>query len=111
MAMQTAIQIKGPGKAQIVKDTPMPKLRDDYIIVKTAAVALNPTDWKQIDYLPSPGAIVGCDYSGVVEKVGPAVKHGPHVGDRVMGMVHGSERLILLGNAISFNTDNVFFLL
>lgn len=93
MAMQTAIQIKGPGKAQIVKDTPMPKLRDDYIIVKTAAVALNPTDWKQIDYLPSPGAIVGCDYSGVVERVGPAVKHGPHVGDRVMGMVHGSECL------------------
>ncbi|KAL6797815.1 GroES-like protein [Trichoderma sp. SZMC 28013] len=91
MAMQTAIQIKGPGKAQIVKDTPMPKLRDDYIIVKTAAVALNPTDWKQIDYLPSPGAIVGCDYSGVVEKVGPAVKHGPHVGDRVMGMVHGNN--------------------
>ncbi|KAL6819751.1 GroES-like protein [Trichoderma camerunense] len=91
MAMQTAIQIKGPGKAQIIKDTPMPKLRDDYIIVKTAAVALNPTDWKQIDYLPSPGAIVGCDYSGVVERVGPAVKHGPHVGDRVMGMVHGSN--------------------
>ncbi|KAL7948025.1 GroES-like protein [Trichoderma barbatum] len=91
MATQTAIQIKGPGKAEIVKDSPMPKLRDDYIIVKTAAVALNPTDWKQIDYLASPGAIVGCDYSGVVERVGSAVKHGPHVGDRVMGMVHGSE--------------------
>ncbi|UKZ47826.1 hypothetical protein TrVGV298_002058 [Trichoderma virens] len=91
MSMQTAIQIKGPGKAEIVKDTPMPKLRDDYIIVKTAAVALNPTDWKQIDYLPSPGAIVGCDYSGIVEQVGSAVKHGPRVGDRVMGMVHGSN--------------------
>lgn len=91
MATQTAIQIKGPGKAEIVKDTPMPKLRDDYIIVKTAAVALNPTDWKQIDHLASPGAIVGCDYSGIVERVGSAVKNGPHVGDRVMGMVHGSE--------------------
>jgi NADPH:quinone reductase-like Zn-dependent oxidoreductase len=91
MATQTAIQIKGPGKAEIVTDTPMPKLRDDYIIVKTAAVALNPVDWKQIDHLASPGAIVGCDYSGIVERVGPAVKHGPHVGDRVMGMVHGSE--------------------
>ncbi|KAH6607098.1 zinc-binding oxidoreductase [Trichoderma cornu-damae] len=91
METQTAIQIKGPGKAEIVEDTPMPKLRDDYIIAKTAAVALNPIDWKQIDYLASPGAIVGCDYSGVVERVGSAVKHGPHVGDRVMGMVHGSN--------------------
>lgn len=91
MATQTAIQMKGPGKAEIVTDTPMPRLRDDYIIVKTAAVALNPIDWKQIDDLTCPGAIVGCDYSGVVEQVGPAVKHGPHVGDRVMGMVHGSN--------------------
>lgn len=90
MATQTAIQMKGPGKAEIVTDTPMPKLRDDYIIVKTVAVALNPIDWKQIDDLASPGAIVGCDYSGVVEQVGRAVKHGPRVGDRVMGMVHGS---------------------
>jgi NADPH:quinone reductase-like Zn-dependent oxidoreductase len=88
MATQTAIQMKGPGKAEIVTDTP--KLRDDYIIVRTVAVALNPVDWKQIDDQACPGAIVGCDYSGVVEQVGKAVKHGPHVGDRVMGMVHGS---------------------
>lgn len=94
MATQTAIQMKGPGKAEIVTDTPMPKLRDDYIIVKTVAVALNPVDWKQIDDLTCPGAIVGCDYSGVVEQVGPAVKHGPHVGDRVMGMVHGSMHIL-----------------
>ncbi|KAL7928993.1 GroES-like protein [Trichoderma chlorosporum] len=91
MATQKAVQVKGPGKAEIVEDAPMPKLRDDYIIVKTVAVALNPTDWKQIDHLSSPGAIVGCDYSGIVERVGPAVKHGPRIGDRVMGMVHGSN--------------------
>ncbi|KAH7371307.1 hypothetical protein BKA64DRAFT_553387, partial [Cadophora sp. MPI-SDFR-AT-0126] len=55
-------------------------------IVKTAAVALNPTDWKHIDFLASPGATVGCDYSGTVEQVGAAVTTGLKIGDRVMGL-------------------------
>lgn len=84
-----AITIKAPGEA-VVEDAPIPKLRDDYILVKTAAVALNPTDWKHIDNMASPGAIVGCDYSGVVERVGSRVQNGIHPGDRVAGMIHGS---------------------
>jgi NADPH:quinone reductase-like Zn-dependent oxidoreductase len=91
MTVQKAIQIKASGHAELVTDAPIPKLRDDYIIVKTAAVALNPTDWKHIDFLASPGAIVGCDYSGTVEQVGAAVRNGLKVGDRVMGLIHGSE--------------------
>jgi NADPH:quinone reductase-like Zn-dependent oxidoreductase len=86
-----AIRIKEAGKAEVVTDATIPELRDDYILVKTKAVALNPTDWKHIDYLASPGAIVGCDYSGIVERVGPKVRNGIQVGDRVTGMVHGSE--------------------
>jgi len=45
---QKAIVIQAPGKAELVSDRPIPKLRDDYILVKTVAVALNPTDWKHI---------------------------------------------------------------
>lgn len=74
----------------MVEDLPMPSLRDDFIIVKTEYVALNPTDMYHVDRWPSPGALVGCDYSGVVEEVGKAVKNGLRKGDRVAGFVHGS---------------------
>lgn len=85
-----AIQIIESGRAELITDAPIPKLRDDYILVKTAAVALNPTDWKHVDFLASPGARVGCDYSGVVEQIGSKIQNGIDVGDRVMGMIHGS---------------------
>lgn len=90
---QRAIQIQAPGEAKLVSDAPIPKLRDDYIKVKTVAVALNPTDWKHIDFLATKGAIVGCDYSGIVEEVGSAVTNGLKVGNKVAGFVHGSESL------------------
>lgn len=85
MSTQKAIRIKDAGKAELVTNAPIPKLRDDYILVKTAAVALNPTDWKHVDFLASPGAIVGCDYSGTVQQAGTTVHNGIKAGDRVMG--------------------------
>jgi NADPH:quinone reductase-like Zn-dependent oxidoreductase len=36
-----AIKVTAPGKPEI-QDVPLPKLRDDYILVKVKAVALNP---------------------------------------------------------------------
>ncbi len=39
-----AIKITGPGEAEI-QDVPIPALRDDYVLVRVKAVALNPTDW------------------------------------------------------------------
>lgn len=39
-----AIKVVEKGKAE-VQDVPIPKLRDDYVLVKVKAVALNPTDW------------------------------------------------------------------
>ena len=38
-----AIVIEGPGKAVLDSSRAPPKLRDEYIRVKTVAVALNPT--------------------------------------------------------------------
>lgn len=32
------------GKAEL-QEVPVPKLKDDYVLVKVKAVALNPTDW------------------------------------------------------------------
>jgi NADPH:quinone reductase-like Zn-dependent oxidoreductase len=69
--------------------TPVPKLPDDYILVKTKAVALNPTDWSTLDNPGNGGTVVGCDYSGVIEEVGPAVRRSFRRGDRVAGFGHG----------------------
>ncbi|KAF4996553.1 hypothetical protein FGRMN_4437 [Fusarium graminum] len=83
-----AIRIKGQGQAAI-EDTPIPHLRDDYILVKTRAIAINPADWKMIDYAASPGQTAGFDYSGVVVKAGSLVQDRFQPGDRVAGFVHG----------------------
>ena len=93
MATQKAIEIRGPGNAQYITDRRKPHLRDDYILIKTAAVALNPTDWKHVDFMANPGALLGCDYAGVVEEVGSKVKKPFKKGDRVCGMCHGANRL------------------
>jgi NADPH:quinone reductase-like Zn-dependent oxidoreductase len=58
MSPNRAIVVQEKGKAEAAEVT-VPELRDDYIIVKVRAVALNPTDWKHIDFgLCSKGARV-----------------------------------------------------
>ncbi|KAK3687629.1 chaperonin 10-like protein [Podospora appendiculata] len=87
-----SITITAPGKAEIVTGPP-PQLRDDYILVRTTAVALNPTDWKHVDGAINTGARVGCDFAGVVEAVGSRVTKAFARGDRVCGFAHGSNRV------------------
>jgi NADPH:quinone reductase-like Zn-dependent oxidoreductase len=71
---------------------PLPKLRDDYILVKPAAIALNPTDWKHIAFRRAKdGALVGCDYAGTVIEVGKGVTKSWTVGERICGCAHGSN--------------------
>ncbi|KAJ5561984.1 hypothetical protein N7535_003553 [Penicillium sp. DV-2018c] len=101
MTTQRAIIVQGPGHASLVQDAPIPEMPDNYILVKTKAVALNPTDWRHIDFVPCKGATVGCDYSGIVEAVGPQVKKGFKKGDRVAGFVHGSNVVRLNGGAFA----------
>ncbi|KAJ5482158.1 hypothetical protein N7475_000970 [Penicillium sp. IBT 31633x] len=101
MTTQTAIIVHEPGSARLVKNLPAPELPEDYILVKTKAVALNPTDWRHIDFVPCSGATVGCDYSGIVEAVGPRVKKAFKKGDRVAGFVHGSNAARLNGGAFA----------
>ena len=90
-SQQKAIVIKGRGDARFVSDAPIPKLRDDYILVKNVAVAINPTDWQHVDSEGEPGAIVGCDYAGTVREVGSHVTKNFAKGDRVCGFIHGSN--------------------
>ena len=78
------------GKAEL-RPVLLPHLPDDYILVKTVAVALNPTDWTTLDAKGDAGTIVGVDYAGVVEKVGPAVSRDFTKGDRIAGTSQGGR--------------------
>ena len=57
MSKNQAIVVEKAGEAKVA-DVIVPKLRDDYIIVQTKAIALNPTDWKHIDFVAPPGCRV-----------------------------------------------------
>lgn len=88
MSTQKAVVQVEKGVSEVRSDVPIPKVQDNFIIVRTKAVALNPTDWKSIQNTPSKGALVGCDYAGIVEEVGKGVED-VKVGDRVAGFARG----------------------
>ncbi|EDN06728.1 predicted protein [Histoplasma mississippiense (nom. inval.)] len=61
-------------------------LLPDHVLVKTIHVALNPADWKNLGSDKTvPGTLGGCDFSGIIEEVGPAVIKKFAKGDKVMG--------------------------
>jgi NADPH:quinone reductase-like Zn-dependent oxidoreductase len=75
-----------------VTQLPIPNLRDDYIIIKPVAVALNPTDWQNLDEpfkVGQKATLMGCDAAGIVVEVGKDVAKSFRKGDRVAGMAHG----------------------
>lgn len=82
-----AIIREAAGHARL-RAAPIPKVPEDYILVRTVTVALNPTDWTTLDAPGDAGTIVGCDYAGIVEEVGAKVQKF-NKGDRVAGWAHG----------------------
>lgn len=91
MSNQKAVIVTQPKTAGLVTDRAIPKLRDDYVLVKTVSVGLNPSDWKHVDFLSPPGVLLGGDYSGIVEAVGKDVKLPWKKGDRICGFAHGGN--------------------
>lgn len=71
---------------------PVPKLEKGFVLIKTEAVAGNPTDWKHADYNFAPeGSISGCDAAGTVVKLGEGVDTTRFaVGDFVYGFIQGA---------------------
>ncbi|KAM3519695.1 hypothetical protein MY4038_009700 [Beauveria bassiana] len=92
MAESRAVICTAAGKLDIQR-VPKQKLPPGHVLVKTKAVALNPTDWKAIDD-PSgfaAGTRPGVDFAGIIEEVGPDVKKGFQKGDRVCGAAFGGK--------------------
>jgi NADPH:quinone reductase-like Zn-dependent oxidoreductase len=70
-----------------VRDAPLPTAGPGQIVVKNAAVAINPLDWHMLDhgvFVQQWPAIFGCDVAGEVYQVGPDVEEFKK-GDRVIG--------------------------
>ena len=88
MTKTRAIVVVDGGKVAAVCDAEIPKIRDEWVIVEVKAVALNPTDWKMINWgAADAGSRVGCDYAGIVAEVGSKVAKSQK-GDRIAGFVH-----------------------
>lgn len=101
MATQRAIVMQGDQKVALVTDRLIPKLRPGYVLVEVKAVALNPTDWQHKHYINTPGALMGCDYAGIVAEVGTGYSKEWKKGDRICGFVHGGNKLQLEDGAFA----------
>ncbi|CAH2353594.1 uncharacterized protein CLIB1423_11S03268 [[Candida] railenensis] len=72
-----------------IKNLSIPSVPKGKVLVKAIAYAFNPTDWKHPVYGMTPeGAVLGSDFSGIVEAVGSEVE-GLAKGDYVSGWAHG----------------------
>ncbi|XXG99677.1 hypothetical protein Hte_006018 [Hypoxylon texense] len=63
------------------------------VLVKVCAVGLNPSDYKTGPAFPAPGAVIGMDFAGSVVDIAPGTRTTFQPGDRVCGVVYGSNSL------------------
>lgn len=106
-----ALVTTGKGGVEI-HTVELPTFGDADVLIKVHSVAQNPTDCKYIHKINSltrdiswagktvalrreEGNIIGCDFSGVVVKMGREVPSELRfIGERVAGIVHGGNRLL-----------------
>ncbi|KAH8896252.1 GroES-like protein [Thozetella sp. PMI_491] len=84
--------IQGSDGQTLTPTRPTPQPREDEVLVRVHAVAINPCDWKMPTKFPTLGASSGSDFAGVVAAIGSACSaYGFRVGDRVASAVHGAN--------------------
>src|SRR5438045_639996 len=89
-ATMKAVQIHAFGGPDVLQfeEVPRPEPRKGEMLIRVSAAGVNPVDWKiREGHLPGPlPSIMGIDFSGVVEAIGPDVTEF-HPGDAVFGQV------------------------
>ena len=89
--MSNQAAVLSEAKARLtIQDRPIPNPGQDEILVKNAAIATNPVDWKMQEFgvlIESYPTILGSDVAGTVEAVGTGVTHFVK-GDRVTGLAN-----------------------
>lgn len=88
MITQVALVAGNCGQYQLSTEVEVPKLKPGTMLCKVRAVALNPADWKMIEFSATQDSIGGNDFAGEVVQVGPGVKRFKE-GDRIFGMMFG----------------------
>ncbi|PKI82466.1 hypothetical protein MVES1_003434 [Malassezia vespertilionis] len=83
-----AIVVEGKGQASI-KEVPTPKPTDGQVLVKIHDVAVNPTDWKHLDFFGKANTILGSDFAGTIVAKAPDANTSLEIGTRVFSMTHG----------------------
>ncbi|KAH8892167.1 zinc-binding dehydrogenase [Thozetella sp. PMI_491] len=76
----------GNGSATVRSDVAIPTPGPGEILVKVTHVAQNPTDWKGMKFGGPAGAIIGCDFAGLIADANGS--HWPK-GQAVAGLVFG----------------------
>lgn len=89
-ATHRAVIIEAGDHIRVCDDVALPPLEEDQFLVRTEAVAINPSDAKMRGPFVTAGGILGIDYAGTVVARGPAVT-GVEVGDRVCGAQHAMK--------------------
>ncbi|KAI0048821.1 dehydrogenase [Auriscalpium vulgare] len=83
--------VVGENGTAVLAEVNVPQVGPGQILVKVIAAAQNPADWKTAASEQATGAVLGLDYAGVVEEIGPDVPVGlRYVGERVCGFVKGN---------------------
>ncbi|KAI1825865.1 MFS general substrate transporter [Xylaria intraflava] len=92
---QRAVQQGHDGQARLVDDAAIPPLLPGYVLVKTSAVSLNPSDHKIMKNYPVEGAYVGTDFSGTI------VQAADDVDASIMG-----PGTVVCGSAFGFASEH-----
>jgi NADPH:quinone reductase-like Zn-dependent oxidoreductase len=90
--MKAAVMLKkgDPTSSEVLRvmnDVPIPSIKKGEILLKVAASAINPVDWKMVDgsFPLQKKGLVGIDVSGTIEEIGEGTKTDFKVGDKVYG--------------------------
>jgi NADPH:quinone reductase-like Zn-dependent oxidoreductase len=87
-----AIHIKCRSQA-VILDKPKPTVPDGHILVQPVAVAVQPSDWKHVDFMfvgDPTGVRLGFEYAGNVVDIGASTVCDFKIGDRVFGLCHAT---------------------
>lgn len=75
-----------------LESVPLPSPEPHQVLVRTKAIAQNPTDVKSFDgNLMGDGAVLGCDFCGRVEKLGADVTR-LGIGDRIAALISPADK-------------------
>jgi aspyridone synthetase trans-acting enoyl reductase len=86
--MKALISTNSDGYGIMDVDIPVP--HPGSILVRIHAIALGTRNTKIIDYLNGPGSLGGCEFAGIVEKLGEGVTRFKE-GDRVFTIAFGLQ--------------------